>query len=331
VEDIFSKLPDARNKFLKFTGNPKCGQGTPCFDFQTDLFIFFEELDGLKTKFPALRKAGLRDLEEVQLAIINTPPFVLYAMYRAQENIPDWQKLPTDLNDIFDELADPEIFELDLQNPVFALDTRAASASRINGASAYVEPTKTELFCDARADRLDGIDPSGKDDRNGSDQVRINRIILTVTLMTDIWKFALDQVPDDVDIGVSLVGEGGTLGIPSAVFTWFFKIVPLASESILKAIEVHHKNLEVCRSRFREVENRLASGSYVTEFVLNGPARDEYYQLVKRRFDIAAAASIPFGKSESLRDKSLIKLENGQYRQAFEMLSEAYQSIGIAK
>jgi hypothetical protein len=328
VEDIFSKLPTARDNFLAFTGSPKCAQSTPCFNFQTDLIIFFNELDGLKSRFPALRRAGLKDRGAIELAIMNTPPFVLYAMYRAQENIPDWQKLPTDLKDIFDELADPEIFELDLEGPGLSSVSTAAATPEVFGASAFAEPTRTEKFCAARADRLDGIDATSN--RNGADQVRINRIVLTVTLLTDVWKFALDQVPDDIDIGVSLVGEGGTLGIPSAVFTWFFKIVPLASESILKAIEVHHKNLELCRSRFNEIEGRLASCGYFAEFALDAHARDEYFQLVQRRFDMATEAGIGFTKSEFMRDKSLVKLKSGLYRQAFESLCESYRNIGVA-
>lgn len=329
IEDIFTKLPQARERYMAFIGAPKCAAGSACYNFQTDLVIFFDELDGLKTQFPALRRAGLQSSGAIEAAIMNTPPFVLYAMYRAQESIPDWQKLPSDLKDIYDELDDPEIFELDLDSPAAAADTRASSPARISGPSAYPDPTPTEKFCDARADRLDGIDPDGR--RIGADQVRVNRIILTVTLLTDIWKFALDQVPDDVDIGVSLVGEGGTLGIPSAVFTWYFKIVPLASESILKAIEVHHKNLELCRSRYQEVEGRLASCGYFAEFALDAPARDDYYQLVQRRFDMAQAAGIAFSKSEFLRDKSLVKLKGGQYRQAFESLCESYQYIGVAR
>jgi hypothetical protein len=167
--------------------------------------------------------------------------------------------------------------------------------------------------------------------RDGWDQIRINRIILAITLYVDIYKDLVALIPDDIDLGISLVGEGGTLGIPSAVVTWYIKAVPLIIESILKAVDVYHKNIGLCKARFSEIESRLASCGYFTEFALDKTAQGEYYDLVYRRFEMADEANISHTQSDDLIRKSTVKLNNGQYAQAFAILCDSYSSIGIAR
>jgi len=99
----------------------------------------------------------------------------------------------------------------------------------------------------------------------------------------------------------------------------------------MKALEVHRKNIEICKSRFAEVEGRLASCRYFSEFVLDIAARDEYYDLVQRRFEMADEAGISADKSRRFYRDSRVKLGSNQYQQAYESLCNAYRYIGVAK
>ncbi len=338
IKDILQNLPAVRLEFLKFIGtdnvtsSEKCHIDSECGIFRDDLTELFKELNGLKTKFPAFEKAGLVDSSIAEAAIHATPPFILFGMYKVLSRQPQWKDVPFVLSDIFDELDDPDIFSLNLADD----NSEAEDVSLFANTSASVIPavsdsTKTQRFCARRADKFDGVGRGLNGNRDGWDQIRVNRIILVVTLYTDIWKFALDLVPDDFNIGVSLLGEGGAIGIPSSFFTFFFKAVPLALESILKAIDVYHQNIGLCKDRFSEIESRLASCGYFTEFVLDRTAQDEYYQLVKRRFEMADEAGITHTQSTNLFDKSKVKLENGLYSQAFTVLCDSYSSIGISR
>ena len=76
---------------------------------------------------------------------------------------------------------------------------------------------------------------------------------------------------------------------------------------------------------------RGASCRYFSEFVLDTTARDEYYDLVHRRFEQADEAGILHGKSDRFMNASETKLKAGQYEQAYQNLCEAYKYIGVAK
>ena len=111
----------------------------------------------------------------------------------------------------------------------------------------------------------------------------------------------------------------------------YFEAIPLAIESILKAVDVYHKNIGLCKDRFSEIENRLSSCKYYTDFVLDGTAQGEYYRLVERRFEMADEAMVPHAKSDALYDKSVRLLNNGRYARAYKELCKSYSSIGIKK
>lgn len=331
IVDVLEKLPPARDEFLDFIGSPKCHPGSECYQFQNALIGFFDELTALNKNLPAFERAGLGDKNLVANGILTTPPILLYALYRGMKKIPEWESLPSDLREIYEEIDDPEVFQMGWRdsegsNGADTIGTQA-SVSRV----ALRDSTKTQRFCAKRADKFDGTGRGPNGNRDGWDQIRINRITLYLTFLSDSWAWGLDQVPDDVDIGVSLVGEGGYLGIPTVVFTWMFKIVPHAMNSVLKAVEVHHKNIDLCKSRYSEIEGRLSSCGYFSEFVLDEAARGEYYDLVRRRFEMADVAGIPHTKSDRFFDTSETKLGNGQYEQAYQNLCEAYKYIGVAR
>lgn len=332
VQDILEALPALRNEFTEFIGSraDKCSFGSNCYSFREDLIALFTGLNDLKPKFPAFEKAGLVDVEIATEAIRVTPPFILFGMYKVMNRQPQWRSLPSDLSDIFDEMDDPEIFSLNLiDDNSEAGDISLFASMNASDIPAVRDSTKTQRFCARRADKFDGVGRGLNGNRDGWDQIRVNRIILVVTLYTDMYKWGLDQVPDDIDLGVAILGEGATLGIPSAFFTYIFKAVPLAIESILKAVDVYHKNIGLCKNRFSEIESRLSSCKYYTDFVLDGTAQGEYYRLVERRFEMADEAMISHRKANALFNKSVMQLGEGRYSKAFKSLCKSYSSIGI--
>ena len=132
-------------------------------------------------------------------------------------------KEPDFQGDIFDEMDDPEIFSLNLiDNNSEDGDISLFASVNASDIPAVSDSTKTQRFCARRANKFDGVGRGLNGNRDGWDQIRVNRIILVVTLFSDIYKHALDQIPDDIDLGVAILGEGATLGIPSASFTFIF-------------------------------------------------------------------------------------------------------------
>ena len=334
VQDILEALPALREEFIEFIGSraDKCSFGSNCYSFREDLIALFTGLNSLKSKFPAFEKAGLVDTDISERAIVATPPFVLFGMYKVMGRVPGWRDLPSDLSDIFDEMDDPEIFSLNLiDNNSEAGDISLFASVNASDIPAVSDSTKTQRFCARRANKFDGVGRGLNGNRDGWDQIRVNRIILVVTLFSDIYKHALDQIPNDIDLGVAILGEGATLGIPSASFTFYFEAIPLAIESILKAVDVYHKNIGLCKARFSEIESRLSSCGYFTEFVLDGTAQGEYYKLVNRRFEMADEAMVSHVKSDALYNKSVRLLNNGRYASAYKELCKSYSSIGIKK
>jgi len=336
VQDILDSLPALRSEFLDFidadsVGSPdKCNYLSDCYAFRNDLVELFSGLNKLKSKFPVFEKAGLADTSIAQKVIFETPPIILFGMYKVMNRQPVWKKLPSDLNDIFDELDDPEIFSVDLvDNDSAVVNASLLASMSASDVPAIRDSTKTQRFCARRADKFDGVGRGLNGNRDGWDQVRVNRIILVVTLYSDVFKWMLGLVPDDIDIGAAILGEGATLGIPSALWDYVFQAVPLAMDSILKAIDVYHKNIGLCKARFAEIEGRLSSCGYYTEFAINQTAQGEYYALVNRRFAMADEAGVSHNKADDLMTKSLNKLNNQNYNKAFKLLCDSYSSIGI--
>jgi hypothetical protein len=336
IQDILDSLPALRSEFLDFidadgVDSPdKCNYRSDCYAFRNDLVELFSGLNELKSKFPVFEKAGLADTDLARKAIYETPPIILFGMYKVMNRQPVWKKLPSDLNDIFDELDDPEIFSIDLvDNDSAAVNASLLASTSASNVPAISDSTKTQRFCARRADKFDGVGRGLNGNRDGWDQIRVNRIILVVTLYSDVFKWMLGLVPDDIDIGAAILGEGATLGIPSALWDYVFKAVPLAMDSILKAIDVYHKNIGLCKARFAEIEGRLSSCAYYPEFAINQTVQGEYYALVNRRFAMADEAGVSHNKSDNLMTKSLNKLNNQNYNKAFKLLCDSYSSIGI--
>lgn len=320
IADVLEKVEPVRDKFIKFmgasyaSGEPRCAPGSPCHSFRNDLKKFFGEITELKDDIPLIQNAGLNNKQLVYTTVDNMPYLMLFSLYRGMDLVPDWQSLPASMIDMISELDDPEIFELDILGP-----------------SGIGQSTKTQRFCALRADKFDGVGRGPNGNRDGWDQIRINRWKLFFEFYADIWAFEIGLIPDDIDIGASILGEGGTLGIPRVLFTFVIEHVPVIIKTIMKVLDVHHANIEICKSRFSEIEGRLAACKYFSEFVLDPAAQEEYYRLVERRFEMADEAGISYSQSRLFMTKSKRRLSAGDYLQAYSNLCESYSSIGVSK
>lgn len=337
IADVLVKIEPIHSDFVKFVGSSfgsptaRCSFPSECHRFQTDLIILLGDLTELKNDLPVLGKVGFENKQLIVDAVLKTPYLMLYSLYKSMSLVPQWRDLPHDLRDLINEIDDPEIFNLDLDFTATSASDNLSNSKRLSTVSAFRDSTKTQRFCARRADKFDGTGRGRNGNRDGWDQIRINRWTLFFEFYGELWEFQLGLIPDDIDIGASILGEGGTLGIPRVVFTWVFEHVPLIIKTVMRILEVHHKNIDLCKSRYAEVEGRLASCKYFTEFVLDASARDEYYQLVQRRFGMAEEADITYSQSEFLMRKSERKLASGDFAQAYTSLCDAYSSIGIAR
>ena len=100
VQDILDSLPALRSEFLDFidadsVGSPdKCNYLSDCYAFRNDLVELFSGLNKLKSKFPVFEKAGLADTSIAQKVIFETPPIILFGMYKVMNRQPVWKNLP---------------------------------------------------------------------------------------------------------------------------------------------------------------------------------------------------------------------------------------------
>jgi hypothetical protein len=337
IADVLVKIQPIHADFVSFVGSSfgsqtdRCAFGSECHRFQTDLITLLVDLSELNGDLPVLDKVGLKGKAVIAEAVLKTPYLVLFSLYKSMDLVPQWRQLPTDLQDLINEIDDPDIFNLDLDFASSSSQANLSGAHRISTVSAFRDSTKTQRFCARRADKFDGVGRGLNGNRDGWDQIRINRWTLYFEFYGELWAFYLDLIPDDIDIGASILGEGGTLGIPRVLFTFVFEHIPLIIKTVMRILDVHHKNIELCKSRYAEVEGRLATCRYFTEFVLDASARDEYYQLVQRRFEMADEAEISHTQSDFFMRKSERKLASNDFAQAYTSLCDAYKSIGIAR
>jgi hypothetical protein len=337
IADVLVKIQPVHLDFVSFVGssfgasNDRCAFGSDCHRFQTDLIMLLSDLSELKNDLPVLKNVGFQDSGPIATAVLKTPYLALYSLYKTLDLAPGWQQLPVDLKDLINEIDDPDIFNLELNSGSHSSQLKLTDSNRLSSVSAFRDSTKTQKFCARRADKFDGVGRGLNGNRDGWDQIRINRWKLYFEFYGEYWEFVINLIPDDIDIGASILGEGGTLGIPRVLFTFVFEHVPLIIKTVMRILDVHEKNIDVCKSRFAEVEGRLATCRYFTEFVLDASARDEYYQLVQRRFDMADEAEISHAQSDFLIRKSEKKLESNDFAQAYTSLCDAYKSIGVAR
>jgi len=319
VEDILGWLVNRTDDYINFNGgnlSNKCPSSSDCGIFKADMIGFFKDISALPPEIEVIQRLGFRDAGIAEKIINFMPPIILFGMYERFKHIKNWQSIPADINNIFFEIDDPEAFSLQLYDE----ETNVIAITNTVGP---LDRTKTQRFCRLRAYRLDS-------DRkfDGVDPVRLNRLDMILSNIEEFLSSSCDWAPDDLNLTGTVVGEGAGTAFPSPskILLCYSAAIP---NIIAKAIETHRANIGLCMDRFAEIEDRLASCSFYSDFTLDKAANEEYYDLVLRRLDSAFKAGIPTSQSIKEYNSSKIFLTNGVYATAFQLLCKSYTKIGI--
>jgi hypothetical protein len=298
AEQLLNWLNSHRDEYLEFYGN-KCDNDSTCGIFREEMRIFIEDFSILSDRFPVIEKMGMSDSPFIIKLIDKLPPILIFQMYTVMNRMPDWNKIPEQLSGIYDEIGDPEVFSTNFE-------------PRIN-----VNMTPTERFCELNADRLD----------NGIDPVRLNRIQLFVSFMKTRLNVAGEIVPPSQTL--TILGEGASVPIPD-----IFKSIVHVINFIQDCASTYRDNINLCRdirdierSRLLTLEVQVASCLQLTDFIMP-ESRDDVYGLVEDKIDKARNAGISVRQSE--RSMSLVDnfRDDGDWKEAYLKLCDAYKKIG---
>ncbi len=316
VGDILTWLQSKKEPYDKFVGSPgiRCGDGTPCAEFRTDLEYFFSDLAALRGNFPIIERLGVGDGSHALSIIDNAPPIMLFGLYETMGRIPDWQLLPSLLEDVYDEIGDPEVFALE---PIGSGSAGSASVQTNSVATFGLLPkTPTQRFCERKAWAIERqIDP-----------VRMNRLKFIVFAYRQY--FGLFEALTSETIGVDIVGEGNETILPNPL-KYYLKISLIVFDVVENAVQTFQANLDICRSNNRELEVQVAQCIPLVNAVMPG-TRDDIKDLVRTKIDSAFDDGLETGRSEFWMETATIQSAAGEYREAFESYCAAYQTIGSA-
>ncbi|MGH8798664.1 MAG: hypothetical protein ACREX7_00350 [Casimicrobiaceae bacterium] len=263
VDDLLTWSEQRRTPFLDFVngGSERCGQGSPCWQFRADLKAFALDVASLKDRFPVIEQNGLGDTTLFADATDILPPFVLFGLYEILSRTPDWQELPTDLVDLFDEIGDPEVFSVDMAPPASAaVASGKARALRASGSPYFGSPmTPADTFCSKGKEPL-------------VDDVRLNRLKGLLTRWKNRFDSLSEYPPDEAML--DLAGEGGgALKIPTKPF---LKTVSNAIDSIVNMTDTYRANLDTCQ----KIETDVAQSAPLVEYRTMAGNRKAYWVVV---------------------------------------------------
>ena len=301
VKDILIWLQTREQPYREFIGgdvfNPeRCNLSTPCHSFRIELSNFFLEIADQGVNFQVIEKVGL-DGSRAENTIMKTPPIILFALYEVMNRMPDWRKMPGKLQSIFDEIGDPDVFSV-----------------RLEEIEDNLGKTPTQRFCDRWEKRVDKeLDP-----------VRLNRIelyVYTIRQFLNLWNKLIHET-----VGVTLVGEGNESVIPNPLRA-YLALAEITFDVVQRGAQTFRDNLNVCRANRREIEIQIAECLDLVDFILPSK-RDDIYNLVKTKVENAGDESIPVAISQKHIASAEVFREKGKWKKAYKKLCVAYKRIG---
>jgi hypothetical protein len=309
VPTLLEMIQKKRLSILAFAG-PKlaCASGTDCADFRGRLRNFGDDLAALTDRFPMLERAGVGDGSRLQDIVDRTPPFLLYFLHEAMDKIPDWEFIPSDLAQIFDEVGDPDAFTSDWR-PSHSSGSQAglkrATMLKAGAADAFCSNKKGHVFSPL------------------VDKVQLNRWKAGLTATKLVVGGFAEFLPDE--IGVEVAGEGVcNLKIPPA--PWM-KAIASAVEATSVFLDTFQANLEFCRARNDAIENHLAGrvklAKYRTEV-----GNDAAYELLSTLIDKAELNNQSVASARSALRIAQDYRNVRKWGQAFDYMATAYSRIG---
>lgn len=309
ADQLLDWLNSNKDEYLVFAGN-QCDNASPCGIFREEMRVFIEEFSYLSDRFPVIEKMGMSDSPRIIRLIDRLPPILIFPMYEVMNRMPDWNKIPEQLANIYDEIGDPEVFSIDFAPPINTLSAEFTQ-------TAVAATTPTGRFCERNASRLD----------NGIDQVLLNRLQLLVSYLKTTMSIIGEVPPKDQNLEVA--GEGGSLPIPNA-----FKMIVYVVNFVQDAVSTYRDNISICRtirdqelSRLLTLEIQVASCLQLVDFIMPG-TRDDVYNLVANKIEDARNQGISVQQSD--RAMALVDSfrADGDWKQAYLKLCDAYSKIG---
>ena len=310
VENILTWLQTREKPYHNFVGDyPRCRLSTPCDQFREDLKRFFLEVADQRFNYPAIEKAGLGDGSHAAAIVENSSPIILFGLYEVLSRVPDWTEMPANLQSIFDEIGDPDIFSVRLEeNEQIAASTTSMTADMV------FSRTPTQRFCDRWEKRIDKeLDP-----------VRLDRIEFYIYSLRQ--GLGLIESLTSETIGACVVGEGTETVIPNPLKAQA-KMVLVAFDVIQRGAQTFRDNLGVCRANRRELEMQVSQCLQLVDFIMPSK-RDDIYLLVQTKVENAADELVPVSIAEtSLRRAEALRKE-GKWKRAYQKICDAYRQIG---
>lgn len=313
VEDFLTWLKNRETPYRDFVRSdpnlPRCHPNSPCDKFREELITFFLETAAQRNNFPVIEKLGLGDGSHAATIVENTLPIILFGLYEVLERVPDWKEMPEKIQSIFDEIGDPDVFSIRLEE-----NEESAASSKSLASAIFSSNTPTQRFCERWEKRID----------KEMDSVRLNRIEFFVYYLRQILGYVESLTSET--IGVTLVGEGNETLVPNPLKAQL-KSLELIFDLIQRGAQTLRDNLGVCRANRREIELQVAQCIELVDFILPSK-RDDVYLLVKTKVENAAGEFVPVSNAErSLATAEKFRREY-KWKQAYLKLCDAYRQIG---
>lgn len=180
---------------------------------------FVTEFAALGKSFPAVRQLGF---DGKRARVIDfAPPVILFGLYEVLSRMDRWEEIPAGLQDLIDEIDDPDI-----------LSDRLLSTSSFSSSSLVtLRKTPTERFCRKHPFTEKKLDP-----------VRLNRLRYFAFEAETILGMLADMQQDDIN--ATIAGEGTAITNPLKITLVAMKAVV---ELIEGALETFGRNREICR------------------------------------------------------------------------------------
>ena len=309
IDDFRDWIENRKTPLRDFvSGGPgRCGAGSPCARFRTELRTFALQMAELKDRFPVIQEAGLGDTTLLADMVKILPPFVLFGIHEFLNRIPGWQDLPVELADIYDEIGDAEAFSTVRDSSAqFAAASIASDRKAAQAAGWGKFETPLERFCSR-----------GKEPRVNSDNVRFNR----VQALLNQFKFHFDtasEFPDD-KADFTLAGFGTSIKIPTKAF---LKLISNTVDAVRDLHGTYRANLAECAA----IEADLAGNVKLVKYRTKEGSR-QAAAVVQGVLNRPSLAAVDKRNANAWLSQARQKANASDWKGAYNALCEAYNAI----
>lgn len=303
VADSLQVLQAVQTPLQQFVdgGTVRCGQGSPCFQFRSDLENFVLDMGALAPVFPQIANSGFGHGQLLGDLIAAAPPLALFGPYQILQRIPHWQDVPMQLGYLYDAVGNPDAFSGVLPSQSQAVTKAAVSLP-------FDVPTEpTEAFC-------------AKGDRETMDPVRFALIHTGLETLGAGLDIVAGFLPGDTVVVAA--GEGGTVaGDP---VKGVLEAIPKVITAIFDAVDMYRSRLAVCKGVEADVAGRSTLVMYRTE---SGVAKAYWVVegVLKRERSLNPAAS--YAQADADMRHAYAFASKREWVQAYKAICDGYAVI----